>query len=65
VRYLPRRLFAHCPSGPYLAYVAKGRGLLSDGQELADGGLVRGDDLRFEASDETQLIIGHLMPATG
>ena len=65
MRYLPRRLFTHCPSGPYLAYVAKGRGLLSDGQKLADSDLVRGDDLRFEASEDTQLILGHLMPATG
>lgn len=44
--------------GPYLAYVTKGGGVLADGRSVVDGDLLRGDNLRFEASHDTQLVLG-------
>lgn len=41
--------------GDYLAYVVTGEGD-ADGQKLREGDLVRGEDLSFTASENTQLI---------
>ena len=46
--------------GPYLAYVTQGAGRVED-NAITDGDLVRGSGLAFEASEDTQLIIVHLM----
>ena len=47
-------------NGSLLAYVTKGRGL-ANGQEVADGDLIRTDELNFSASEEVQLTVVHLM----
>jgi len=43
---------------PYLAYITRGNGI-ADGEVIEDGDLIRGDQLRFEATDNVQLIIVH------
>ncbi len=44
--------------GPFLAYLTKGQGIAS-GTPVADGDLVRGDGLSFEASEDVQMIVVH------
>ena len=44
--------------GPYLAYLTKGSGVLADGSAVADGDLIRGENLRFEARHDAQLVVG-------
>lgn len=50
--------------GPFLAYVTRGMGLLN-GESVSDGNLVRGQNLSFDAREETQLIVIHLMNHQG
>jgi redox-sensitive bicupin YhaK (pirin superfamily) len=51
-------------SGPFLAYVTRGMGLLN-GESVLDGDLVRGQNLSIEAGEEAQLIVIHLMNHEG
>jgi len=44
--------------GAYLAYLTKGGGVLADGRAAVDGDLIRGENLRFEARHDTQLVLG-------
>jgi redox-sensitive bicupin YhaK (pirin superfamily) len=44
--------------GAYLAYLTKGGGVLADGRAVVDGDLIRGENLRFEARHDTQLVLG-------
>lgn len=44
--------------GPYLAYLTSGDGVLADGRVITNGDLIRGEDLRFEARHDTQLVLG-------
>ena len=46
-------------SGPFIAYLTKGRGAAAR-QPVADGDLLRGDDMGFEALDDTELIVVHM-----
>ena len=46
-------------SGPFLAYVTRGSGLI-DGTSVSDGDLIRGEDLAFDAQEDAQLIVVHL-----
>lgn len=43
-------------STPFLAYLSQGAGI-ANGQEVADGQLLRGRSLNFEATDDTQLSV--------
>ena len=45
--------------GPFLAYLTKGKGT-ANGTPVADGDLVRGVTLSFEAVEDVQLIVIHL-----
>jgi redox-sensitive bicupin YhaK (pirin superfamily) len=45
--------------GPFLAYVTKGKGT-ANGTAVADGDLIRGDELSFEAFEDVQLIVVQL-----
>ena len=45
--------------GPFLAYLTKGKGTANE-TPVADGDLVRGDTLSFEAFEDVQLIVVHL-----
>jgi quercetin 2,3-dioxygenase len=45
--------------GPFLAYITKGKGA-ANGMSAADGDLMRGDGLSFEAIEDAQLIVVHL-----
>lgn len=47
-------------SGSLLAYVTKGQGL-ANGHEVADGDLIRSDELKFSAKDEVQLTVVQLL----
>ena len=42
--------------GEFLAYVTVGSGLLK-GEEVSDGDLIRGNNLQFQAKDDSQIII--------
>jgi redox-sensitive bicupin YhaK (pirin superfamily) len=42
--------------GEFIAYVTRGNGTL-DGQNVTDGDLVRGHDIRFQAKTDSQIII--------
>jgi len=42
--------------GRFIAYVTRGNGIL-DGQNIADGDLVRGHDMKFQAQTDSQIII--------
>ncbi len=42
--------------GQFIAYVTRGNGIL-DGQNIADGDLVRGHDMKFQAQTDSQIII--------
>jgi redox-sensitive bicupin YhaK (pirin superfamily) len=46
-------------SGPFQAYLTKGAGTVGD-VAVKDGDLVRGDDLSFAVTEDTQLIVIHL-----
>ena len=43
---------------PFLAYITRGKGI-ANGGEIADGDLIRGDSLTFEASNDVQIIVVH------
>jgi len=43
---------------PFLAYLTRGSGL-ANGEDIEDGDLVRGDSLKFVATDDIQLIVVH------
>ncbi len=43
---------------PFLAYLTRGSGL-ANGEHIEDGDLVRGDSLKFVATDDVQLIVVH------
>ena len=45
--------------GPFLAYLTIGKGT-ANGTPVADGDLMRGDSLSFEAVEDLQLIVVHL-----
>lgn len=45
-------------SGPYLAYLTRGSGLVN-GTPVIDGDLIRGEDLAFVATEDAQLIVVH------
>ncbi len=45
--------------GGCLAYLTKGKGV-ANGQAVSDGDLIRGDELLFKASEDTQLITVYL-----
>ena len=42
--------------GEFIAYVTRGNGTL-DGQNVTDGDLIRGDDAKFQAQTDSQIII--------
>lgn len=44
--------------GHFLAYITRGSGL-ANGEKVEDGDLIRGEDLKFEARENVQLIIIH------
>ncbi len=44
--------------GPFIAYVTRGSGHIN-GETVADGDLVRGENLEFSAVEPTQLIVVH------
>lgn len=44
--------------GPFLAYVTRGSGRIN-GKTVGDGDLVRGENLKFNAVESTQLIVVH------
>lgn len=44
---------------PFLAYLARGKGL-ANGEAIKDGDLIRGDSLKFESTDDVQLIVVHI-----
>ena len=46
-------------SGPFLAYVTRGSGLIN-GTSVSDGDLIRGEDLAFDAKEDALLIVVHL-----
>lgn len=46
--------------GPFLAYVTRGSGLVN-GTPVSDGDLIRGEDIAFEATEDAQLVVVHLM----
>lgn len=43
---------------PFLAYITRGKGL-ANGELVEDGHLIRGDSIKFEATENVQLIIIH------
>lgn len=45
-------------SGSFLAYISRGSGLIHE-TPVTDGDLIRGENLSFEAKEETQLIVVH------
>ena len=45
-----------CLDGEFIAYVTTGNGILN-GQNVTDGDLVRGHDIRFQAQTDSQIII--------
>lgn len=45
--------------GPFLAYLTRGSGLLNE-TPVTDGDLIRDENLSFDATEETQLIVVHL-----
>ena len=45
-------------SGPFVAYLTRGSGFVN-GERVADGDLVRGENLVFDATEDTQLIVVH------
>lgn len=45
-------------NGPYLAYVTRGSGHIND-QTVGDGDLIRGENLKFNTAEPTQLIVVH------
>ena len=42
--------------GKFMAYVTKGNGIIN-GEKVSDGDLVRGDDISFQAQNDSQIII--------
>lgn len=46
--------------GPFVAYLTRGRGS-ANGEAVAEGDLIRGDRLAFEASEDGLLIVMHTM----
>ena len=42
--------------GEFIAYVTRGEGILN-GEKVSDGDLIRGDDIKFQAIADTQIII--------
>lgn len=44
---------------PFMAYVVRGRGFANE-SDVAEGDLLRGDELTFDAVEDAQLIIIHL-----
>ncbi|RKZ82461.1 MAG: pilus assembly protein [Gammaproteobacteria bacterium] len=44
---------------PFLAYLTRGKGL-ANGEVIKDGDLIRGDSLKFESTDDVQLIVVHI-----
>ena len=44
--------------GSFLAYISRGSGLIHE-TPVTDGDLIRGENLSFEAKEETQLIVVH------
>ncbi len=47
-------------NGDCLAYLTKGKGI-ANGQIVSDGDLIRGEELSFEATEESQLITVYLL----
>jgi len=45
-------------NGPFLAYLTRGSGTIG-GKAVADGDLIRGEDLAFQATGDAQLIVVH------
>ena len=45
-------------NGSFLAYLTRGSGII-DGTAVTDGDLIRGKDLAFQATGDTQLIVVH------
>ena len=43
---------------PFLAYLSRGKGI-ANGEPVEDGDLIRGDALKFEATDDVQLVVVH------
>jgi len=46
-------------SGPFMVYLTTGSGL-ANGEKVTEGDMIRGEDLAFEASQDTQMIAVHL-----
>lgn len=44
--------------GEFLAYITRGKGIANN-QQVQDGDLIRGHSLKFEASEDVQLIVIH------
>lgn len=49
--------------GPFMAYLTKGQGT-ANGTAVADGDLLRGDDLKFAATEDVQLIVVRTLDET-
>jgi len=45
-------------SGPFLFYITRGKGIANN-EAVEDGDLIRGDSIKFKASEDVQLIVIH------